>query len=254
MPRMCGTNPEDLVRSPPPPPHLPPCSRLLSLHIPLLCCCTGSPPVLNIVSSHYVCIPSPPMTFFSISLFSGSLSHPLMFPTLWLLAPSRPHFPCHSLAPYFFFPPASSLIISFLYPSPPLRWLRSPDAFPLFPFSFSPTSISSPMVPATRQHWHGCKVHLHLCSRLRWTISMGVATLTLEEQRYYGNAGKRHVELPPPPSVRCRRHGRLRGEPRLQFEIQPVKIVAQMLACHHQLKSTIKVMALSSVPQNNIYF
>lgn len=79
----------------------------------------------------------------SINLFSGScsllpISHPLIFPTVSLLAPSCPHSACHSLPPTF--SPASSLIISFLYPSLPvvtsvpaaLPLSRSPPHPPLF--------------------------------------------------------------------------------------------------------------------------
>lgn len=83
------------------------------------------------------------------------------------------------------FSPASSLIISFLYPPLPVETYTSP-----FLFSFSPSSVSSPtrspMAPQTRTRWQGPHVHLHLCSKLHWTISK-VTTLTLEERRYYAN-------------------------------------------------------------------
>ena len=140
MPRMCGTNPEDLVRFPPLTfPSAWDSSPSISLFYaaaPVL------PPVLNLVSSHHVHIQLPPMTFFSISLFSGSLSHPLMFPTLWLLAPSRPHFPCHSLASCFFFPlpprslsPSSIPLLPAVASVPPMHFpsSRSPSHPPPFP-------------------------------------------------------------------------------------------------------------------------
>lgn len=251
MPRMCGTNPEDLVRFSP-------------LTFPLLE--TPLPPYPSSMLLHRFS-PLSWILFLHIMFVYSCRPWP-SFPLVCSVAPSPirlcfQHFDCWPLLvlifpvthlPLAFFSPC--LLAHYLLPLSlsSLRWLRSPDALPLFPFSFSPSSISSPTVPSTRQHWHGCKVHLHLCSRLRWTISMGSRHWPWMEQRYYGNVGKRHVELPPPPSVHCQEAGLFKRRPRLQFEIQPVNAVAQMLVCHHQLKSTIKVTALSSLPQNNIYF
>lgn len=107
----------------------------------------------------------------SINLFSGScsvqtISLPFIFQTVWLLAPSCPHCACHS---QLLFPPASSLIISFLSPC------GDSSVSPCFTLPFPPLPprlLLSPNPPAdgtarTHSRWHDAKVHLHLCSRLQ---------------------------------------------------------------------------------------
>lgn len=119
VPRTCGTNPQDLVCFPASPSH---CSRLLppsplsvKLHQLFL-----FHEIFCYLCSHTVATHD----LSSINLFTGScslppISHPLIFPTFKIArAPLFFHFARHSLPPTF--PPASSLIIFFLYPSLPV--------------------------------------------------------------------------------------------------------------------------------------
>lgn len=114
----------------------------------------------------YVLTQLPPMTFLPLicsvtpahSYPSTYISNGLIASPLLVLTFPVTH--CLLL-----FPPASSLIISFLYPPLPVVTYTSP-----FLFSFSSSSVSSPtrspVAPQTRTRWQGPHVHLHLCSKL----------------------------------------------------------------------------------------
>lgn len=178
---MCGTNPQDLVCFPPP--HLPTALNSFQ-HLACLCCCTSFYSFFTFY--FYVHIQLPPMTFFPLNC-SLACVHFYQFPihlykpllVLILLVTHCLLFsPC--LLTYYLLP---------LSPSPCGDFSPCSTCPFLFSFSFScfPPLILSPMVPQTQSHWQGPKVHLHLCSRLHWTISR-VTALTLAEQRYYGNS------------------------------------------------------------------
>lgn len=159
MPRMCGTNPQDLVCFPP---HLPSATNS-SPHLPCLSCCTNFfSTVLNFVSPHLISVFRSicARDLLSINLFSGSrsllpISRPLIFPTVWLLAPSRPHFACHSLPPTF--SPVSSLITP-LSLSP--RGGFSPCCTPPHPPLFPP----SPSLQWYHEHAHVGRVLKFICT------------------------------------------------------------------------------------------
>ena len=206
MPRMCGTNPQDLVCFLPSPS---PCFKRL-FPISLACCAAPIFPMswIFFFSLHfdfYVFAQLPSMTFLPLILFSGAcsrlqMSHRLIFSTVRILAPSCPHFACHSQTPTFPLPPHSLSPSSIPLSLPVVTAVPAP--LPFFLFCFSPSSLSSfvlsPTLPWVRSHWQGPKVHLHLCSRLRWTIIVG-HSFDLGRAVLLWQQCKSHVELPPSP-------------------------------------------------------
>lgn len=103
MPRMCGTNPQDLVCFPP---YLP--SALNSFpHLPCLSRCTNFSTVLNFVSRLiFMFVHSCHHDLLSINPLSDScsllpVSRPLIFPTVWLLASFLSSFWLSLTASYF---------------------------------------------------------------------------------------------------------------------------------------------------------
>lgn len=142
MPRMCGTNPQDLVCFPP---YLP--SALNSFpHLPCLSRCTNFSTVLNFVSRLiFMFVYSCHHDLLSINPLSDScsllpVSRPLIFPTVWLLASFLSSF-WLSLTASYFFPLLPHSLSSNSIPLS-LWWLQSLLYFP-FPVLLLALSSSS---------------------------------------------------------------------------------------------------------------